>query len=378
MMIRLSTLLLLPFFVVGQEDFQCGVPELAEEMNVDKDFDTIAPQGDCQSNGGFLVPKTIHWHIYAIPDGEVPRLSMFPEDLVEPYVSGGSLKFDFQEHALQGLSKGDRIKTAVNLYIPVSQLKKISISGVNQNIEVINDNPSFELESITIKDSGVDNRLYVTSPYSKVHYKGSGVDSSVQVEAASGSSIDISGVDQDVWIKTGEGLNVKMSGVDQKVYIEGGYEKIKMSGVDNTAYVNGENRCNNIERSPGLDNDCSTTEATVVVEALSCLASTKVGEYGCNFGDNSTGAAIAVGAVLLVLLILLCIACCCGVKVCVSGQAPVAAKNTETKTEYDQAVVSTGVVEAEVIEVKAGQVTPMEGKNDIEDARQETVPAKMF
>jgi hypothetical protein len=159
----LSTLLLLllPLFVVGQDDFQCGVPELAEEMKIDKDFDTIVPEGDCQSNDGSLVPKTIHWHIYAIPDGEAPRISMLPEDLVEPYVSGGSLQFNFQEDALQGLSKGDIIKTAVNIYIPVSRMKKIGISGVDQNIEVINKNPLLELESITINDSGVDNRLYV-------------------------------------------------------------------------------------------------------------------------------------------------------------------------------------------------------------------------
>ncbi len=244
---------------------------------------------------------------------------MVPEDLVEPYVSGGSLKFNLQEDALQGLSKGDGIKTAVNLYIPVSQMKQIYVNGVDQNIEVIYTNPSslVELEFININDSGVDNRLYVTSPNSKVHYTGSGVNSKLQVEAASGSSIKISGVDQEVRIKTGEGLNVKMSGVDQTVYIEGGYERIKMSGVDNTAYVNGENRCDNIESS-GVDNDCSLTEGTVVVQELSCLAWTKVGKYGCN-SWWSTGAGIAVGAVSVVLLILLCIACCCGVKACVSS-----------------------------------------------------------
>jgi hypothetical protein len=171
-----------------------------------------------------------------------------------------------------------------------------------------------------------------------------------------------------------------MSGVDQKVYIDGGYEKIKMSGVDNRAYVNGENRCDNIESS-GVDNGCSTTEAIVVVEALSCLASTKIGKYSCNWLAISAGAAIAVGAVLLVLLVLLCIGCCyccCGGKACVCGQPPVAAKNMEAKTEYDQAVVNPSVVEAKVIAVKAGQVNHMEGGNDIEDARHETWPAKMF
>jgi hypothetical protein len=128
-----------------------------------------------------------------------------------------------------------------------------------------------------------------------------------------------------------------------------------------------------------VDNDCSTTEATVVVEALPCLASTKVGKYGCNWWDTlSTGASIAVGVGAFVLLISLCICCCCGFKACISRQPPVAAKNTEAKSDYDHAVVSPGVVEAEVIEVEAGQVTPIEGHNAIEDAHQETVPAKMF
>ena len=39
------------------------------------------------------------------------------------------------------------------------------------------------------------------------------------------------------------------------------------------------------------------------------------------------------------------------------------------------AIVSPGLAEAEVIEVKADQATPMD---DIENAHQETVPAKMF
>jgi hypothetical protein len=316
-MIRYCLLLLLPFLqsVLGQEDFQCGVLEAAQVLKVTKDFDTVAPEATCRSRRcKILAPNTVHWHVYTIPDGETPRYSMFPDNLVEPYVEGSVLKWAWNKEGLQGVNKGDKIQAGVNLYIPASKMKRIKATHVDGVVEIINTDPSSALESIFIQDTGVDNTLYVSSPASKVQYKGSGVDATLYLEAASGSSIDISGVDQTVRVKTVDDLNVKMSGVDQKVVIDGGESgddiQIQMSGVDNKAYVNGNSGCDDVTTS-GVDNNCYITEKTVSFPELECLASTKVVNWSS--WSVSDTAAVACGIVLGVLVVAIfgCVFCCC-------------------------------------------------------------------
>jgi hypothetical protein len=312
-------LTLLSSVVLGQDvsdDFQCGVIDVAQELNVDKNFDTVAPEPTCDWDweSHFLSPNTIHWHVYVIPDGDVPHISMTPTSIVEPYVSGSTLKFRMK-NVLDGMHKQDRVQAAVNLYIPANQMKSIQISGVDQVVEIVHMVNDTEVESINIRDSGVDNQMYASLPYTKVYYKGSSVDSSTELQAASGSTVDISGVDQTLKIKTGDELKVKMSGVNQRVYIDGDYTDISMSGVDNKVYVNGPSRCDHISKS-GVDNNCQVTEDTVTVRQVECLANTKVGYYRCGWNSLSTGATVGLSVGAVTLFILCCVAGGCGIRAC--------------------------------------------------------------
>jgi hypothetical protein len=154
------------------DDFQCGVIDVAQELDIDKNFDKVAPEPTCDWKSHFLSPNTIHWHVYAIRDGDVPHIAMTPTGIVEPYVSGSTLKFRMQ-NILDGMHEQDRVQAAVNLYIPANQMKGIQISGVDQVVEIIHMVNDTEVESITIRDSGVDNQIYASLPYTKVYYKGS-------------------------------------------------------------------------------------------------------------------------------------------------------------------------------------------------------------
>jgi hypothetical protein len=254
------------------------------------------------------MPNTVHFHIYAIPDGDLPRLSMSPTGLVQPRVVGSTLELDIQDIMKDlGMKDGDPVQAAVNIFVPVSQLKSVIVQGIDMNVEVVNTIETTEPNSLTVEDSGIDNSLYLTTPYSKISYKGSGVNSKAYMETAAGSSIDLSGVDQEVHIKTtGASLTVDLSGVDEKVYVQGGgFEKISMSGVDTRVYINGGN-CNTVDPS-GVDNSCRQTTDNVTIPTLECLASSNL-QNGCGNVEGLVKAMI----LLLVLSGLVCVCCCCG------------------------------------------------------------------
>jgi hypothetical protein len=356
----LAALALLIVAVMAQDDtsFQCGVPDDDNLKEIsDTNFDTIQTHYKINWLGGnrHLMPQKTNWHIYAIPDGEVPRYSSVPEGFVKPKISGSTLEFPAQEDSLKdlGYSKGDKIKAAVNLFIPVSQLRNIRVSGVDESVEIIVTdelllgditNSTAFLPTINIRVSGVDSRLYVNTPYSKVKYTGSGVDNTAIVEAATGSSVDLSGVDQSLSIKSDFLDSVKVSGVDQYLLIEGTYGKIRVSGVDGQIRVNGEKGCNTVDGSgddySGVDNRCKTTEETVTVPTLACLAESKV-----IYAGTSTGA--IVGIVIGVLAVVaLCIGGCGAACGCFRS------RRSQTKQAGPKAEIPTGSwVEAEVIEV---------------------------
>jgi hypothetical protein len=312
----LGSLLALGPTPTDAQDFQCGIPSLARALDLNGNelkFDSIQPNRDCRGmSESFLMPDTVNFHIYAIPDGDMPRLSMYPDGLVQPRVVGNTLELDIQD-IMKGLGKkdGDNVLAAVNVFVPVSQLKSVRVQGVNMNVEVVNTIESTESNSLTVEDSGVDNSVFLTAPYSKILYTGSGVNSRAYMETAAGSSITLSGVDQEVHIKTeGANLSVDMSGVNEKVYVEGGdFDQISMSGVDTRVYTNGGS-CNNVDQS-GLDNSCRLTTDNVTIPTLECLASSNL-QNGC------TGAEGLVKAIIWLLVIsgLAFLCCCCG---CVAG-----------------------------------------------------------
>lgn len=244
---------------------------------------------------------------------------MFPEGLVEPFVKGSTLKFDFQRDATDGFSKGENIQAGVSIFLPSTLMTKIIFEGVDAIVEVRNNLAS--PDSMIIKNSGVDGTFYLSSPNTKVKYEASGVDNTAFLEVASGSTMDLSGVDQDLHIKTSDDadIEVTMSGVNQRLTIDGDYTKIKASGVDAKIFINGPKGCNDISSS-GVAIDCSITEETVVVPDISCLATSKVQKWRCShFGPLSTGAAAGVGIGVVVLIISICVLSCWGCYKCFGG-----------------------------------------------------------
>jgi hypothetical protein len=378
----LALLLVVSVTMAQDSPFQCGVLDDNDDnlkTISNTNFDTIETDYRMKSWGNKqLMPKHTHWHIYAIPDGELPRYSSIPEGFLKPKVSGSTLELVAQDDVLEedlGYSKGDKMEAAVNLYIPVSQLRNIRVDGVDSFVEIIvtedllgddiinNSTTSDDLPTINIRASGVDSRLYVNTPYSKVKYTGSGVDNTAVVEAGTGSSVVLSGVDQSLKIKSDYLSSVRLSGVDQYMLIEGTYEKVTMSGVDGNLRVNGETGCNAIDMT-GVKSNCKTSsQETVTVPILTCTADTKaVQACSKNGWCLSTGATIGVVLALFVVVVLcvwLCVRCCgCGRRGRHSNPpAPTTTADQEVKQSSSpkastQQVPNGNWVEAEVIEVE--------------------------
>ena len=311
---------------------QCGAYELAQDIPYDNDdsnaLDTIRINyNDCDWNDAFdlLMPKTVHWHIYAIPNGQAPRFSVVPEGLLQAKISNnGRLELEQEPDILQelGYAKGNRIQAGVHVFIPVSQLQNIQIDGTDQSVEVVVDDAALfagdtvEPPTIRIANSGVDTLLYVKAPFSKVEYSASGVDNTAILEAASGSSIDLSGVNQDVRIKCESVAEVDMSGVDQNCLVQGDYESARLSGVDGVLLVNNIDNnatngdaCHTVDRS-GVDTKCRATTETVSVPELDCLSDTTIILASGLTKGGWVGVILAV-IVVLGACIGSCVFCCC-------------------------------------------------------------------
>ncbi len=352
--------------------FHCGDPSEAIEIS-NFEFNTISTQYIHNSwKGGQddLLPKTTNWHIYAIPDDESPKYSCFPLGFVEPQLSGSTLQLLIKKDRLKdlGYSRGDRIESSINVYVPLKQLKNIRVDGVDQAVEVIvteslltdinvsstSATTSSLFPTIRIRSSGVDTRIYVTAPYSAIDYTGSGVDNEATIQAGRNSTIDLSGVNQQVRIQS-EFLvgNIDLSGINNRLYIEGDYEKIRLSGVDCQVQVNGKSGCNSIDNS-GVNNNCRVSEENVTVPGLSCLASTKVIQEG-----PSVGAAVGMGVGLLALLGLCLFGCVYSCRGCGQSKVPtshISQPPLPDTTPCDPPKVD--IVEAEVIGIEPSSVDP--------------------
>jgi hypothetical protein len=283
MMLRLTSLLFL-FLLNGstaQDGFQCGVIEEAKELDVSGNYNTISAEATCTENIAFLVaPKTIHWHVYAIADGDTPRYSMFPEDILEPYVEDEVLKFAWTT-GLQGVNVDDAVEAAVNLYIPLQNMENIEVGQIGGVVEIINETPSDNPLIISIKNSGVGHKLFVRSPASPVNFQGDGVGSEHHFELKSGSDIEIDGVDQKVWLKTTDDLEMKVRGINTQVYLDGDYTEIKMSGLDSKVFiVNSDAGCDHVT-GQDASNDCTVTDENVTIPDLECLSSTTAINFKC-------------------------------------------------------------------------------------------------
>lgn len=355
--------------VVAQSDssnFQCGNPDDVTLQTLDNAgfFTNIETFYKVKGSlhDGILMPKTINYHIYAIPDDQDPAFSCYPEGLVEPRISGSTLDFPADRELLKelGYSKGDEIEAAVNLYVPVSQLMNIHLGGVEETVEVIitedllgNISNDTELPTLNIQSSGVDSDVYVNAPYSRVKFVGSGVDNKATIVAGKGSSVSLTGVDQDVYIKSEFVAASKLSGVDQVLMIEGAYKEIKMSGVSGKVRVNGETGCNAIDSS-GVDNNCRITTDTVNLTTLDCLASTKVVKASCT--GISTAAWIGIGIAILVGLVLCIGACAYGRRSRAREVYPAGVKAVSPPQQFHHEGLKNPqgpeVIEAEVIEIK--------------------------
>ena len=324
----------------GQVDvstsFTCGDPEEAYFLDLEI-FDSIEPyvqsSSKCNDDKGPYVPGTINWHVYALDDSDaLPKISMYPEGLVKPYVKSSTLKFSFNKD-LFSYKKGDRVTAGVNVYVPANQLQKINVEGINQVVELVND-ATYPLQ---VRESGIDNEIYVNSPNSQVSFKTSGIDSFARIESNSGSSVEAAGIDNEVEIKTTNDatLTVDMQGVDNRVFIEGSHKEISMSGVDGSVSVsnNGTSTtCGNVDKS-GIDNKCSVvSDQTVTIEELACVVESKVSKvWDCDWLEGLATAAIVGSVVVLVVICCCCVLGCYGIYRCTKynnrRDTAVAAKN---------------------------------------------------
>ena len=321
------------------ESFQCGNAKRAPELDIDgKEFTSIVIGGTCdgKTNASFRSAQLVHWHIYALSDDDVPRLDMFPDNLVVPKVArdGHTLEFEFSED-IPWPSVGKMAQAAVNLYVPKRKLKHIILAGINDNIEIINTVGASSSSGITgpetamkIIHSGISSTLYVKSA-SGIQYTGSGVNTTALLEASKAGSdeLELSGVNNLVKLKLVDDgmdrgvdeaeLQIEVSGVKDTIYLEGDYSRIETSGVRNHFYINshhdGTGNCHDFHSS-GILNVCSTTKQEVSVPKLPCLSSTKVVNIHCGHSSESNvlpSIWIILAIVMLAIVAVVAVTCCC-------------------------------------------------------------------
>ena len=342
-------------------DFICGVDAISSGVTLPigttaiTNFTIIHPRYTTKNGNPLkmLVPEMIHWHIYAIPDeengGSTPSYSVLPAGWITPKVSDGILEFEVTDPkglaatatangTDEGYSKGDTMEAAVNLYIPISQIQNVIVSGGNNKVEVIIDSTLFSSAaslssappSLNIEVSGYGHHLYVQAPDTSVDLKVTGIESRIHLKAGGTipSSVSISGVANKVEFLIAEKNNtsttplhdVDLSGVDCYLLLEANYLQASISGVASTMRVvrdenstdteNGGDGCFNVVTT-GVDVNCEiiTTEH-VTVPALSCAATTtvvKASSSSSNNNDWSRGQTIGVvvgvlGAIVLGML----------------------------------------------------------------------------
>mmetsp|Transcript_6766 Transcript_6766/g.11765 ORF Transcript_6766/g.11765 Transcript_6766/m.11765 type:complete len:406 (-) Transcript_6766:581-1798(-) len=381
----------------GQDDYyQCGDYQDAQDIDVSSyEFSAVTAGAECRdcNNKHTLVPKEIHWHIYPLPTGSVPRHSIFPSGLVQARVNGGVLKYEMQK-VLH--NKGEVVQAGINLYIPVDKMKTIQIDGVNQFVQVkVDENNTIledemtDAEPLQVVNSGVGNSVLLSIPTCKVDFEDMGVSNVVQMDVASDSSVHLSGVDSDAHVKCHEGLTIRTSGVDNNVFVEGKILSGSMVGVDGNIKVNDKegtsNSCGNITND-GVANHCRDSDYTFSMESIACRADTTA-DYQCySSWPFSTAASVGVGVGVLLLIIAMiagCIFCCCmcGRNKTQADRSAQVPSHHETKTTPHQEEEAThaSVIEAEVIEVKSNTADVLEGSHvdegieDIEQAKRETV-----
>jgi hypothetical protein len=380
--------------VAGQSnDFQCGNPESAQAImdNEDTSYNTIRVGWICECHNHELVPEEIHWHIYSLPAGSIPRHSIYPPGLVKPKVSGSVLSYELQ-NILE--TKGEEVQAGINLYIPVDKLQIIQIDGVNQFVEV-KAGSNDTITNLSIVDSGVDNQVLLSMPNWIVDYEEMGVGNNIQMDVAAGSSISISGVDIEANVKCPEKLTVRTTGVDNNVFIEGQLLSAVMDGVDGEIKVNDKgqnNPCGNVQND-GIANDCHASEYIFAMDSLSCLAETEA-DYQCSsFWPYSTAASVGFGVGLLLFIIAMIAACIfCFCVSCRKKTRQTDFVKPPSQHESNKAIpealnqangeeTDASVVEAEVIEIKSTTTGVIERGTadgdyvDIEKEKNETVAA---
>ena len=309
------------YAIDGQDDgsasFVCGDPNTADFLDLG-DFDSVEPQlyssGKCHDDKAPYAPGKIYWHVYTLADENArSKISMYPEGIVIPFVKSNTLKFRFNKEQYS-FERGDWLEVGVNIYVPASQVQKIRIDGVDQVVEIVNDS-TYPLQ---VSESGVDNKVYVSSPNSKVAFKTTGVDSLAKIESDSGSSVDATGIGDYVEIKTtyDDTLTIDIEGVDVRVVVEGSHKSVSMSGIDGNVSVNNNGAstsCQNVNKA-GIDNQCSIVSGrTVTIEELDCLVESEVHkQWDCSWLEELATAAIVATVVVLVVLICCCVAACYG------------------------------------------------------------------
>jgi hypothetical protein len=371
--------------MVSAEDaaakMQCGNRSNAEPIDVSSNFTSLLVGAVCEDNRcDFLVPKEIHWHIYPTPKGTVPRQSMQPEGLLTPQVRDGMLSYQLQdilENA--GFTKGQKLQAGVSLYIPQDRLSSIAIAGVEQYVQIHADGKELTSiekdEPLVIIGSAIDSSVVVTSPYWKVDVTENGVDNQIYINAAAGSSIDISGVDIDAFVRCPGGLSIRARGVDNDILVDGPVAFGSLEGVDADIKINdggSDYPCMNVTNT-GVGNQCDDGDDVYEPSNLSCLADTEVG-YQCSYWRSLPVAAqvgFGLGFLLLVAAIIIssifCCKCCCREK-CNRKHAFNHSQDEHTAKKFDQGFhgeedTHMTAPEAEIIEIK-------EDNTDLEAAKE--------
>jgi hypothetical protein len=234
-------------------------------------------------------------------------------------------------------------------------MSSIVIDGVGQSVQIhANDE---ELSSMDMQEAwpivcvSVDNKVVVSSPYWKVDFTDTGVDNEINMDIASGSSLDFDGVATEASVKCPEGLTLRSTGVDIDVFIEGQLLSASMDGVGTSIDVNfngTSNPCSNVSNS-GVGNDCDATNDLFEMESLSCLADTTA-EYQCSSLSTAAKVGVGIGVVLLIAAAIAgCVFCCCRKqnKGIINPEGPMVNVNNTFKGEDE-----TSVIEAEVIDVR--------------------------
>jgi len=229
-------------------------------------------------------PKSINWHITAIPDSEQLSVKCFPPGLIVPIIRHEGQIMDFEFGPDVGSIPQDQLKEAgIEILIPQSKFRLMELSSDGNNLLVNLTSSSVEQFSLQMLGHG-DSAWLIAGSGTEVILDIQGTSSLANIIADT-VKVTSTGFTSNIYVVGTLESGSSIGGVSDYVLVQGdlGGSSIQLNGFQSTLVINNNltDPCINVDDS-GSENICLKTSQTVNISRFDvpCLSKTDVFQ-GC-------------------------------------------------------------------------------------------------